>query len=119
MKAKSVVARYAEEALNPELVSDSRLAQRDRAFREAFPDLELRPVVVAAAGGLVAAHFAARGTHVGLFQGVPATGRSWAAGCTALYRVDAGRIAEAWATWDQLALLEQLGAIERAAGVSA
>jgi predicted ester cyclase len=119
MEAKSVVTRYAEEALSPELVSDLRLAQRDRAFREAFPDLELRPVAMVAAGDLVAAHLAARGTHLGLFQGVPPTGRSWAAGCTALYRVEAGRIAEAWVTWDQLALLEQLGAVARSATVSA
>ncbi len=119
MEAKSVVTRYAAEALNVELVADARLAQRDRAFREAFPDLVLRPVAVAAAGSFVAAHFAARGTHLGLFQGVPRTGRSWAAGCTGLYRVEAGRIAESWVTWDQLALLEQLGAVERAATVSA
>jgi predicted ester cyclase len=119
MEPKSVVARYAEGGLNGELVSDVRLRQRDGFLRAAFPDLELRPRLLVAEGALVAGHFTARGTHLGLFQGVPPTGRRWEAACTAAYRVAGGRIADAWVTWDQLALLEQLGAVERVATVSA
>lgn len=119
MEPKSVVERYVEEGLSAGLVSDVRLRQRDGFLRAAFPDLELRPRLVVAEGELVAGHFAARGTHLGLFQGVPATGRRWEAACTAVYRVADGRIADAWVTWDQLALLEQLGAVERVATVSA
>lgn len=114
-----VVTRYATERLSAELVSDRRLIQRDRAFREAFPDLAVRPVVLLAAGDLVAGHFVAGGTHLGLFHGAPPTGRHWRASFTGVYRLESGRIADAWVTWDQLALLEQLGAVERAATVSA
>jgi predicted ester cyclase len=119
MEPKNVVTRYAEEGLNGELVSDVRLRQRDGFLRAAFPDLELHPRVIIGEGALVAGHFSARGTHLGLYHGVPPSGRRWEAACTAVYRVADGRIADAWVTWDQLALLEQLGAIERAATVSA
>jgi predicted ester cyclase len=68
---------------------------------------------------LVAAHLTGRGTHQGLFQGVPATGRGWQADCIAVYRVHDGRITEGWVQWDLLALMEQLGAIVRAPTVSA
>lgn len=111
--------RYAADALDERLVSDVPLRQRDAGLRAAFPDLVLRPQILEATGDLVAGHFAASGTHLGLFQGVPPTGRRWRASVTALYRVEAGRIAAAWMTWDQLALLEQLGAVERVATVSA
>ena len=119
MGPKSIVERYAAEALNGELVSDVRLRQRDASLRAAFPDLELRPLLLVAEGDLVAGHFAARGTQLGLFQGVPPTGRRFDVACTAVFRVEDHRIAVALVTWDQLALLEKLGAVERVATVSA
>ena len=33
-------------------------------------------------------------------------GNAWDAPCTAVYRVESGRIAEAWVNWDLLALME-------------
>jgi len=74
---------------------------------------------IAVAGDRVAAHFVARGTHHGLFNGEPPTGNEWEARCTAIYRVEEDRIAEAWVTWDLLALMEQLDAIERVQTISA
>ena len=72
-----------------------------------------------AEGDRVAVHLAGCGTHLGLFQGCPPTGREWAASCTAIYRIDEGRIADFRVNWDLLAVLEQLGCVERAATVSA
>ena len=46
-------------------------------------------------------------------------GNAWDAPCTAVYRVESGRIAEAWVNWDLLALMEQVGAVERVQTVSA
>ncbi len=79
----------------------------------------MRRTALLAEGDLVAAHVTARGTHEGLFNGVPPTGNEWEAHCTAIYRVEDGRIAEAWVTWDLLALMEQLDAVERVQTVSA
>lgn len=102
-----------------ELLANSELERRTNHLRSAFPDLEIEMYVLFAGDDLVGCHFAGRGTHLGLFQGVPPTGRSWEARCTAVYQVADGRIADAWMTWDQLALMEQLGAVERVATVSA
>lgn len=126
MKPKDVVERYLAEVLtgaapgrSGELICDASLRRRTVSLVEAFPGLEIATDVVLAEGDLVAAHFTARGTHRGLFNGVPPTGRQWEARCTAIYRVEDGRIAEAWINWDLLALMEQLGAVERVQTVSA
>lgn len=63
---------------------------------------------------MVAVHLVGQGTHLGLFQGIPATGRRWSASCTALYRVHAGRIVDFWINWDELAILEHGGVARRA-----
>jgi predicted ester cyclase len=111
------------EGVRPEsvamLVASNDLQQRSLALRSAFPDLEIERVVQLADGDLVAGHFRARGTHRGLFQGVPATGRGWQAAFTAVLQVESDRLVNAWITWDTLSLMEQLGAIERVSTVSA
>jgi predicted ester cyclase len=111
-----VVERYVEEVLNrhdldalEELVADETLKQRVRLFLEAFPDLEVTTNLVVADGELVAVNLIGRGTHAGTFQGVPPTGRCWAATCSAFYRVEGERIADAWVNWDVLGILDQLG----------
>lgn len=101
------------------LVTSAELRQRARGLRSAFPDLEVETVVLVAEETLVAGHFTGRGTHLGLFQGVPPTGRECVLSWTGVYRVEDGRIADAWVTLDHLSLLEQLAAVERAATVSA
>ena len=126
MNSRHVVERYLVEALTgarsgavSELVADELLRHRTERFVEAFPDAEVAIDVLLAQGDLVASHFTARGTHRGLWNGVPPTGNEWEARCTAIYRVADGRIAEAWVTWDLLALMEQLDAVERVQTVSA
>jgi predicted ester cyclase len=101
------------------VVSHDELLRRTETLQSAFPDLTVEPLALLAHGSLVAAHFCARGTHLGLFMGVPPTGRGCELRCTGIYRVEDERIAEAWVTWDSLALMEQLGAVERVAAVSA
>lgn len=126
MTPRRVVERYVTEVLTgpgglaaDEVVASSVLAQRSARLRVAFPDLEVRTVVLLAERDLVAGHFEARGTHRGLFQGVPPTGRRCETSWTAVYRIEDGRIADAWGTWDLLSLMEQLAAVERVATVSA
>lgn len=109
----------ADEASARELISDVEFRTRVASFRKAFPDLAVETRVLLAEGDLVAGHFVGRGSHQALFQGVPATGERWEAHCSAVYRVESGRIAAAWVNWDLLSLLEQLGAVERVRTVSA
>jgi steroid delta-isomerase-like uncharacterized protein len=116
-----VVERYLEEVLNrhdldalDKLVADETLRLRTRRFLEAFPDLHVVPKLVVSDGEIVAVSLVARGTHDGTFEGVPATGRRWAATCSAFYRVQDGRIIDSWLNWDLLGILEQLGGVRRA-----
>lgn len=119
MEPCEIVERYLGEGFEADLVSSPELWQRTMHLRDAFSDLEVEVVALISEGARVAAHFIARGTHHGVYHGVPSTGRQCEAHCTAIYRVADGRIAEAWMTWDSLALLEQLGAVERVETVSA
>jgi predicted ester cyclase len=125
-EAKEVVRRYVAEVLNgggsgaaERLIADETLRQRVAAFKSAFPDLRVTTHDLVAEGDLVAGRFTGRATHAGVFEGCPATGRVWTAGCTALYRVEGGCITDSWVNWDLLAVMEQLGAVHRAATVSA
>lgn len=126
MTPKQVVERYLTEVIEgagpgsaDELVASDDLRIRSLALHRAFPDLEVETVVLLVDGNLVAGHFLGRGTHQGLFQGVPPTGRACEPRWTAVYRVAFGRIADAWVTLDYLSLMEQLGAVERVPTVSA
>ena len=111
-----VVECYLEEVLNghdlgalERLVADETLKQRVRLFLEAFPDLAVEPKLVVSDGELVGVNLIGRATHEGTFQGVRPTGRRWAATCSGFYRVENGRIADAWINWDVLGILDQLG----------
>ena len=121
-----VVQRYLDEildmgdlALLEPLISNEALRACVRTFRRAFPDLSVTTELLIAQGDLVAVHLQARGTHQAVFQGIPATGRTWTAGCTAIYRVERGRISDFRINWDLLGILEQVGGITRGAYASA
>lgn len=121
-----VVERYLAEVLNgaepanaAELIASERLLQSTATFRAAFPDVRVTTQLMLECDSLVAVHLSGRGTHLGMFQGCPPTGRTWTASCTAIYRVRRGRIDEGWINWDWLAAMEQLGCVRRVETVSA
>jgi predicted ester cyclase len=78
-------------------------------FRAAFPDWVERVEDVIAEADRVVVRVTGRGTHDGEFQGVPPTGRQVAATGVGIARMEGGRIAEAWAAYDALGLMAQLG----------
>ena len=125
-RSADVVSRFLIDVLTggdlvalEELVSNQELRRRVVSFRQAFPDLAIRSRLLISEGDLVAVHITGRGTHRGFFQGVPASGRVWTAGCSALYRIENQQIADAWVNWDLLAILEQIGGVTRSAAASA
>jgi steroid delta-isomerase-like uncharacterized protein len=77
----------------------------------AFPDLHFDIEQLVAEGDLVMGRYTARGTHLGTFLGVPATGRTVVFQAVESYRLAGGRIAEQWVVMDALGLLQQLGAV--------
>lgn len=77
-----------------------------------FPDASEHLEAVIAEGDLVAARHLFTGTQHGPLGGHPPTGRRMRARYLAMYRVAGDRIVEAWAEWDNLAGLAQLGHAE-------
>jgi predicted ester cyclase len=68
---------------------------------------------VIAEGDKVAARLRFRGTHRGEVQGIAPTGRR--VDCTGIVisRMEGGKIAEDWANFDDLGMMQQLGAISK------
>src|SRR5687768_8248188 len=80
------------------------------AFRAGFPDWKETIDDVIAEGDKVVVRVTGRGTHEGEFQGIPASGRAVSATGIGIARIEGGRIAEAWAAYDALGLMQQLEA---------
>ena len=79
-------------------------------FRSAFPDLHYLVNDHVVDGDRVAVRWTAKGTHHGQFMHVAPTGREVTIAGTDVFRLEDGRIAEAWVCSDMLGLLHQLGA---------
>jgi predicted ester cyclase len=87
------------------------------ALRRAFSDLSAVVEAEIAEGDTVVQRIACSGTHQGEFLGLPPTGRRAAWQLVAIQRIGPdGKCAEQWASWDQLGLLQQLGALPAAPG---
>jgi steroid delta-isomerase-like uncharacterized protein len=56
------------------------------------------------------------GTHTGPYGKVPPTGRMITMNGMDVYRLDSGRIVEAWSMWDGLGVYQQLGLVDREVG---
>lgn len=130
---KAVARRYLEEALNkgnlqlieeliavtfidhgsgsssPEAKSPARLAQQAAMVRTSFPDLHITIEDMIAEGDKVVYRYSMRGTHQAEFMGIAATGRSINVTGIRIFRVNDGKIQEAWEGWDELGWMRQLG----------
>ena len=80
-------------------------------FRTAFPDLQCTVEDEIGVGDQFAAHWTMRGTHKGLFQGNPPTGRPVEVQGIIFGRILNGRLAEDWTLIDQMGILQQLGLV--------
>lgn len=90
-----------------------------RQYREAFPDLEITVEDQIAEGDKVVTRWASRGTHQGEFRGIVPTGNEVSLTGIGIFRFSEGKVVESWDNFDQLGLLQQLGAIpsqEQSAG---
>ncbi|ADJ14877.1 ester cyclase [Halalkalicoccus jeotgali] len=81
-------------------------------WRAGFPDVEMTLDETVAAGDLVAFRATETGTHEGEFMGIEPTGTRVDLTGNVMHRLENGRVAETWATFDMLGLFEQLGAVE-------
>lgn len=82
-------------------------------FRAAFPDVEMTLHELLRDGEYVAFRATETATHEGEFMGIEPTGRKVEMEGNVIHRLEDGKVAETWAQFDMVGLLEQLGAIER------
>jgi steroid delta-isomerase-like uncharacterized protein len=77
-----------------------------------FPDLQMRIEAIVAEGDTVAVRVVSEGTNLGPLNGVvPPTGRRFVARQSHWFRVEDGRLAEHWATREDLVAMLQLGVV--------
>ncbi len=80
-------------------------------LRTAFPDLHFTIEELVAEGDTVAGRVTMSGTHLGPFQGIPATGRSFEQAHMHFVRLRDGKAIEHRAVRDDLGMMRQLGVI--------
>ena len=81
-------------------------------LRVQFPDKQMTIEAMAVDEDLVSVRVVATGTNLGPLNGMlPPTGRSFRAQQSHWFRVSGGKLAEHWATRDDLSTMLQLGVI--------
>ena len=80
-------------------------------FATAFPDGQIAVEGSISEGDTVASRWIMTGTHRGDFMGVPPTGREITMKGIDFSRVVDGKIAEHWAQFDAIGVMQQIGAI--------
>jgi predicted ester cyclase len=82
-------------------------------LRSQVPDLQMTVEAIVSEGDMVAALVRSEGTNTGSLNGVmPPTGRRFSSRQSHWYRIVEGKLAEHWATRDDLPTMLQLGVIQ-------
>jgi predicted ester cyclase len=83
---------------------------------EQFPDVTMKVEAIVAEGDSIVARVRTEGTNLGRLGGVlPPTGKRFSSQQSHWYRVRDGKLAEHWATRDDLSAMMQLGVLAPAA----
>ena len=112
----------ADEVISPDLVDHEEtpfpvppgiegFKQGFSTFREVFPDLRMDVQDMIAEGDKVVARLTVHGTHQGEFMGMPPTGNPIEVTATDIFRIGDGKIVDHWGNFDDLGMMQQLGAI--------
>ena len=80
-------------------------------YRTAFPDLRITVDEQVAEGETIVTRWTATGTNEGELMGIPATGKQATTAGININRISGGKLVEGWGLFDQLGLLQQLGAV--------
>ena len=94
----------------PSLTSGAEnIEQHITTCRNGFPDLNFTLDDTIAERNEVVIHWTGRGTHKAPFLGMPPTNKQTTVSGTSIFRIEDGKIAEQWADWNLMSLMEQLG----------
>ncbi len=83
-------------------------------YRKAFPDTHFVIDEQVAEGDRVVTRWTAHGTQKGEMPGIPVTGRKAEVSGMQVDRFRNGKIVETWTVFDQLGMMQQLGAVPSA-----
>jgi steroid delta-isomerase-like uncharacterized protein len=101
--------RHSNAGGDPEVCSAAELITFLKNECVAFPDAQETVLDLVAEGEKVAVRSHFFGTQSGYLGSYPPSGKVLSATTLAIYPIEEGRIAEAWAEWDNLYGLRQLG----------
>ncbi|HEY1657702.1 MAG TPA: ester cyclase [Candidatus Sulfotelmatobacter sp.] len=96
-----------------EIRGPEEFARFVQQIRAAFRDVKLQVEDIFGAKDEVVIRWSAVMTHTGDAFGVSATGKSVRTRGVTIARIENGKIIEGWDNWDQLGMLEQIGALQR------
>jgi steroid delta-isomerase-like uncharacterized protein len=85
-------------------------------YLSAFPDMHVSVEDEIAEGDKVVTRWTIRGTHRGELMGMAPTDEQVEIKGITIHRIEGGRIAEEWERYDNLSVMQQLGAISAEAG---
>ena len=80
-----------------------------KILRTAFPDCRWDEEAIVAEGDLVVGRYVLRGTHLGEFLGILASGNSITVSNIHIMRIADGKIVEHWGHGDDMGMMRQLG----------
>ena len=111
---------YVEHAVTPFGQAEPGRVSGPAAMRETaqwllaqFPDLHMTVEAIVAEGDTVAVRVLSEGTNLGPLNGVvPPTGKRFSARQSHWFRVEDGKLAEHWATREDLPAMLQLGVLQ-------
>jgi steroid delta-isomerase-like uncharacterized protein len=81
------------------------------AMRDAFSDLKATVGPTVEEGNMASAEVTITGKHTGEFMGVPATDKPFEIQSIDIVRFEDGKCAEHWGVTDNMALMQQIGAV--------
>ena len=103
--------RHCEATPEIRVASCEQFKQFDRDTAQTFPDQRMTIEALVAEGDRVAFWGKFSGTQEGPMGPFPPTGRRLESDVGGMFRIEAGKIAELWVTWDNLSGLVQLGLV--------
>ncbi|HKQ02856.1 MAG TPA: ester cyclase [Actinomycetes bacterium] len=111
---------YVEHAVAPFGQAEPGRVNGPAAMRETaawllgqFPDMQMTVEAIVAEGDMVAVRVLSEGTNLGPLNGVmPPTGKRFSARQSHWFRVEDGKLAEHWATREDLPAMLQLGVVQ-------
>ena len=93
----------------PQPLNGEMFQQMLASFSAGFPDYSHTIESQVAEGNKVVCRVSFQGTQTGNFQGIPPTGKPVSISEIHVMRLEDNRIAEYWAVFDSLGMLQQLG----------